>query len=284
MDNACRESILVFSKKNCCASLFTLEVKRNGKTIISKQIERNILSENIVRQEVREDGLVGTLFRPYSGSEVPAILVLGESDGGLDETTASLLAYHGYATLALSYFKHEKLPITLTEIPLEYFQKALSFLRNQDEINEKKIGVFGRSKGGELSLLLGSIFPEISFVISHTGGGVVFQGIGLKQNRITSSWSMGGIPLPFTKLSFLRNPLFLLSLFKKKVRRQPPSFLSLYEKALEKLRDNHPSIIPVENIKGPVLLISGTNDLVWPSTMMAERVIQQFKKKISLSS
>ncbi|MDI3409777.1 acyl-CoA thioester hydrolase/BAAT C-terminal domain-containing protein [Bacillus sonorensis] len=63
----------------------------------------------------------------------------------------------------------------MIEIPLEYFQKTLAWLLEQDGLNHERIGIFGRSKGGELALLIGSHFPGIRFVISHVGGESSFR-------------------------------------------------------------------------------------------------------------
>lgn len=95
---------------------------------------------------------------------------------------AGMLANYGYATFAIPYFQYKQLPKKLLEIPLEYFRKAIDWLGRQEGLHHRQIGICGRSKGGELALLIGSHFPEIRFVVSHVGGGVVFQGVGLKNS------------------------------------------------------------------------------------------------------
>ncbi|MDI5791271.1 acyl-CoA thioester hydrolase/BAAT C-terminal domain-containing protein [Bacillus licheniformis] len=37
------------------------------------------------------------------------------------------------------------------------------------------------------------------------------------------------------------------------------------------MKDDHPAIIKAELIKGPILLTSSTDDLVWPSASMNEK-------------
>ena len=39
------------------------------------------------------------------------------------------------------------------------------------------------------------------------------------------------------------------------------------------------ALIPVERINGPVLLISGTDDRVWPSSTMSDRVIARLRDR-----
>ena len=76
-------------------------------------------------------GLVGTLLVPPGGGRHPAVIVLGGSSGGLDESWAALLASHGITALALAYFRVPGmgLPAELVDIPLEYFASALAWLR-----------------------------------------------------------------------------------------------------------------------------------------------------------
>jgi pimeloyl-ACP methyl ester carboxylesterase len=87
------------------------------------------------------------------------VLVLAGSEGGLHESTAALLASHGQALLALTYFRAPGLPRQLTGIPLEYFARAIAWLRTQPEADSDRILVVGHSRGGELALLLGATYP-----------------------------------------------------------------------------------------------------------------------------
>ncbi|ETB70712.1 acyl-CoA thioesterase [Bacillus sp. CPSM8] len=272
------ESSCSFHKKSVNSSVYRIEVKQKERTILSKEIKRVLLSETVERQEVSENGLSGTFFRPLAVNRPPAVIVLGGSDGGLDETMAGMLANYGYATFAIPYFQYKQLPKKLVEIPLEYFRKAIDWLGRQEGLHHRQIGICGRSKGGELALLIGSHFPEIRFAVSHVGGGVVFQGVGLKKFRQTSSWSLDGAPLAFAPL-----PLFSLSqlwnMVTHKLTRQPHAFTDLYKKALRKVKEDHPAIIKAEHINGPILLTSGTDDLVWPSASMNEKIVERLKKK-----
>ncbi len=64
-----------------------------------------------------------------------------------------------------------------------------------------------------------------------------------------------------------------------KLTRQPHAFTDLYKKALRKVKEDHPAIIKAEHINGPILLTSGTDDLVWPSASMNEKIVERLKKK-----
>jgi dienelactone hydrolase len=78
------------------------------------------------------------------------------------------------------------------------------------------------------------------------------------------SWTEGGLPLSFLPYAFgsdYRN------------------IYGAYDNGLKAL-DQHPdAIIPVEKINGPVMLICGKADTLWPSCPMAEQVAQRLKAK-----
>jgi len=263
-----------FYKKTADPLICQVEVKQLERSS-QIRLERHIISDRVRRVEIHEDGVTGTWFQPKSPGKNPAILVLGGSDGGLDETMAGLLSNYGYAALALPYLRYKELPGKLRNLPLEYFYKSIQWLEQQEGVDNSKIGVFGRSKGGELALLIASQFSEIRYAISHVGGGIVYQGIGLTAG---SSWTIGGRPVAYAPLSLYR-PSVMWNILKHKALGKPVSFLPLYEQAMDRLESNHGSIIPVEKIKGPVLLTSGTDDGVWPSARMNEWIMNRLKDK-----
>ena len=210
---------------------------------------------------VRDNGLVATWYPPASGKRGPVILVLGGSEGGEGggKRLAEALAKQGYGVLALAYFKAEGLPEQLQEIPLEYFGKGVAWLQAQPLVDAGHIGLYGISKGGEAALLVASREPAIKAVVAVVPSSVVWQGINFANYAdIKSSFSLGGQPTPY--LAYDTGAPFT-------------SILDLYERSL-KFADQHPeAAIPVEKINGPVLLLSGKGDSMWPSSAMGDRVI-----------
>jgi len=56
-------------------------------------------------------------------------------------------------------------------------------------------------------------------------------------------------------------------------------YLGLYLGSLQDRQAVERAVIPVERINGPVLLASGADDAIWPSSMMCERVIERLKQR-----
>ncbi len=132
----------------------------------------------MVRQPVREGGLVGSLFLPGASAPRAAVLALGGAGGGLSEGAAEAFASEGFAALVLAYFGLEGLPRELVEIPLEYFEGAIAWLKGHPKVEAGRVAVVGNSKGGELALLLGATFPrDVGAVVGYAPSAVVWQGI-----------------------------------------------------------------------------------------------------------
>jgi dienelactone hydrolase len=193
---------------------------------------------------VDEHGFVGTFYLPEGAGPFPALLVLGGSGGAPDLPKAALLAAHGYATLAVTYFGRPPLPNVLAEIPLEYFETAIDWLQAHESVDAGKIGVLGSSRGGELALLLGATYPQLKAVVSYVGSGVVFPGYTRNPHALRPAWTYQGTPVPYSL-----SP-----------------------------EDADQATIAVERIKGPVLLISGEDDLQWPSTLLSDIAIARLEQ------
>lgn len=64
----------------------------------------------------------------------PGIIDIHGLGGGLFESRASLLANHGFATLALAYYQFEDLPQKPNELHLEYFEEAVNYMLQHPQV------------------------------------------------------------------------------------------------------------------------------------------------------
>jgi dienelactone hydrolase len=100
--------------------------------------------------------LFGQYFTPPDLGRRPAVIVWGGSEGALGESPAyaALLASHGIPALALAYVDEPGLPCSLTDIPLEYFVKAIHWLRGQSQVDPGRVWILSESRGTEAELLV----------------------------------------------------------------------------------------------------------------------------------
>jgi Acyl-CoA thioester hydrolase/BAAT N-terminal region/BAAT / Acyl-CoA thioester hydrolase C terminal len=177
-----------------------LEATAPDGTRATLTLERQIASPGVTRHPIRTASIVGTLFLPPGTGRFPAVLVVSGGGGGIEQFRAAILASHGYAALALGHFAVEGRPRGLVNIPLEYFETAIRWMRAQPWFDDRLLAVWGTSRGGELALLLGATFPEINAVAAWAPSGVVFWALGLAEpgdTRPRAAWTFRGKPLPF---------------------------------------------------------------------------------------
>lgn len=235
----------------------------------------------MVRQPVREGGLVGTLFLPTALAPRPAVLALGGAGGGLSEGAAETFASEGFAALALAYFGLDGLPSELVEIPLEYFEGAIAWLQRHPMVDAGRVAVVGNSKGGELALLLGAAYPgEVGAVVGYAASAVVWQGIAFDREVYyggpRSPWALRGRSVPF--VAWARpGAAEMIRMTESFLEDRPISTRDFYERALRDETAVAAAGIPVEKIEGPVMLISGTDDRLWPSTRLSEMAIERLE-------
>jgi len=234
---------------------------------------QRLASEGVTRIEVREEGLVGTLYLPAGSAPEshPAVMILNGSGGGINEPRAALYASRGYAAFALAYFKAPGLSDYISNTPLEYFQTGLRWLRKKVQPKHDFVAISGQSRGGELVLLLGATFPkEVSAVVAYVPGAVVHSGQNAcdpKIGREGPTWLLGGKPIPHvwennrtaTWAPFDEGPA---------PHRHEKAILTALQDpdAVARAR------IRVEDIEGPVMLLSGTDDGSWPSSLYSKMV------------
>jgi uncharacterized protein len=220
------------------------------------------LPDGVTAVDLRTNGLYGTLFMPAGRDKRPALLLIGGSEGGLDTISqmATSFAAEGFATLALAYWQAPGLPQTLENIPLEYFDRAVAWLQKHPRVAGGSIGMLGWSRGSEAALLTAVRNPQIRAVIGVAPSGVVWPGLNFRDYTAPKpAWTARGKPLQALTIDTTGYS-------------QGKPLAELFASNFPQL-DQHPeAVIPAERIRGGVLLISGGNDLIWPSTRFADRI------------
>lgn len=224
-----------------------------------------LLSCNYTIGAAQGDKIIDAKYYPPSGEPANvAIMFLGGSDGGFPRTDVEIYTTKGYPCFMVAYFGTANTPDHLEMIPLEYFEAAIERFKSYPEVGDKKIVLIGGSKGGELALLLASRYKQIEGVIARVPSSVVFQGIG----GPSSSWSYEGRPVPFV-------PYYKPFDDSTVVNNQ---WVELYKLSLTQTEAVEKAAIKVENINGPVLILTGKEDRMWPSSQMGDMIIQRLKE------
>lgn len=234
----------------------TYRIERDGETVGKTALSRTYpdFYEFI---EPDHPELEGALYEPADGGTGPGVVVLHGGYGGPSLAPAARLSARGYTVFAPQYFGAEGLPDGPNSIPIEYVRDAAMWLRDREPTSSERVGLFGTSQGGELALLAGSRFDVFGPVVSVNGSGLVLEGptADYRSWSGTSSWTFDGEPVPYVD---------------GEDRASAPA--SIDNEELEA------ASIPVESIDGRVVLVSGGDDLVWPSAELQGIAAERLNK------
>jgi dienelactone hydrolase len=217
--------------------------------------------------KVNEGTRVGIVARPKGASSpLPAVLAFGGSEGGTwyGEFMAYHLAQLGYVAFGAGYFGAPGLPQDLESVPLEILSDDLDYLASLPGVDPDRIAVLGASRGGELALLLGAHYTDrVSAVIAQVPSGYVW---GSTTALDLPAWTIMDKDVVFVPSSgawpdsykedgntyYVSTPAFL-----KDIAAASPADLAA-------------ATIPVGATSGPVLLLAGEDDKLWPSCALAD--------------
>lgn len=217
-------------------------------------------------------GKIDTHLYLSNSANQPLVVAFGGGSGGNDwernylkDKRDEFLA-RGFAVLAIGYFKTDQSPSSLDRISLNAISDTILHIAcRYPQLDTSRIILMGASKGGELVLNLASRFRYFKGVVALSTSHVSFPALTIAAN--TSSWQYNDqqvpyVPAPFKTLGpALRGDLY-----------RAFSMMLEDEKAVAVAE------IEVENINGPILILSGMRDDQWPATHMSQQIMNRLAK------
>jgi len=203
----------------------------------------------------------GTLCLPTGRGLHPAIIIVGGSNGGDNESSlASEFAEQGYVASSVEYFAGDGLPLAIASTPIEIVGDAVEVIRKRIDVDKRNVSLLGISRGGELALLVASHYPSVTAVVSIVGSPFSWGG---SEDGALPGWSFRGKSIPF--------------LSAQGVHSNGPISRDSLSRLMRDRRAVASAFIHLEKINGPVLFVSAGNDEVWDSATMARYAKQYIR-------
>ncbi|WP_082226496.1 acyl-CoA thioester hydrolase/BAAT C-terminal domain-containing protein [Microscilla marina] len=233
--------------------------------------------QNVRVIPVKESWIKGELYKntlPTGAKTTPVlkktvlITLSGFEGGHLPKASLLALAGKGYDVFSLAYVAPPSvLPDKISKIPIEYLAKAVNWLKTNTAYKDHSIVLLGVSKGAELALLYGSYYQNIDGIIAYSPSCLLLPGITSSSDPqpTQAPWSYQYKPLPFAPVKKLDKSAKIVT----------------YQKYIEPLLKNvevlKNAMIKVENIRCPLLLLTGTDDKMWGSEKMARLILYKLE-------
>ncbi|WP_438961891.1 acyl-CoA thioester hydrolase/BAAT C-terminal domain-containing protein [Nonlabens sp.] len=236
--------------------------------IVGYFIADSLLFDGVKSRTINENGFQANYFAKNISEKKAAIVLLGGGQWG--DYWGQEFANKGFIGVSLPYTGKEGLPKLTEEINLEYFEKALTWLGKQPEVHPDKIIVMGASRNAELSLLIASLFPKyVAGVIAYAPSSVSWSNTVLPYNSddLKPSWKYLGEDIPYIPMDKISGN------DSNKI-----GTLEYWKSGLVKTDYVTEATIKVEKINGPIILFSGKDDKVWPSSFMADMIEQRIEE------
>ncbi|MFC7098926.1 acyl-CoA thioester hydrolase/BAAT C-terminal domain-containing protein [Halobaculum marinum] len=224
---------------------------------------------------VDADGLVGIVYTPDGAGPHQPVIVLHGSGGYIPREYCQLLATQGYWTLGLQYFgPEEALSDDLNGVPIAYFERAVEWVQSRPETVDDGIGLVGISRGVEPAILTAASIDTSATVVGYGGSGfLVPSTVGPDV-----PWTRDGDPI----VSREQFDAFWSALHSTECGDwqdcsfdEPDAVCETVACVLDTVRETAENayeavMLPVEDIQGPVSLLTGKQDAVWNASAYSE--------------
>lgn len=232
--------------------------------------------------DVETDGFYGAYWENKEVCDCAIIAMLGDDpEDYMARSAVKWLWRQGINVLTMSPGKKD---YGHHNYPLERIETAISRLEAH---GNKKIAIAGASTTGTLALTAAAMFPQISLTVAMTPSDFVWQGFmqgkkdGCKEWPIEgeSLFSYHGKPLPYMPFCY-RHPQYW-QVIAAETKRTGDMVNS--RKLFDDSEAAHPirpeEYIPIENIRGKLMLIGAEDDVLWDTAKYIHRMEARLAEK-----
>lgn len=232
--------------------------------------------------DVETDGFYGAYWENKEVCDCAIIAMLGDDpEDYMARSAVKWLWRQGINVLTMSPGKKD---YGHHNYPLERIETAISRLEAH---GNNKIAIAGASTTGTLALTAAAMFPQISLTVAMTPSDFVWQGFmqgkkdGCKEWPIEgeSLFSYHGKPLPYMPFCY-RHPQYW-QVIAAETKRTGDMVNS--RKLFDDSEAAHPirpeEYIPIENIRGKLMLIGAEDDVLWDTAKYIHRMEARLSEK-----
>ena len=232
--------------------------------------------------DVGTAGFYGAYWACAGGSDCAVIAMIGDDpEDRLARSAAKWLCGRGVNVLTMSPAKKD---YGHHNYPLERMEAAISWLKAN---GNKKIGIAGASTTGTFALTAAAMFPEITLTIAMTPSDFVWQGFmqgkkdGCKEWPVEgeSLFSYAGKPLPYMPFCYQHPDYWHCIAAESKRTGDMVNSRKLFDDSEAAHPIEPEEYIPVENIRGKLLLIGAEDDALWDTAKYIRRMEKRLAEK-----
>ena len=216
------------------------------------------------------------------GSDAAIILMLGSGgSNALTRGVSKWLVRQGVNVLSLGPDKEEA---GYHSFPLERVESAIEFLKAQ---GNRRLGVLGASITTVPALTAAARFSDITLTIAVSPCDYVLQGFAQGKRDGCKEWPVGGesmltwegAPIPYVDYAYQHPDYWHTVQEETKGSGNMLAARKVFNDTEAKTPLCEEVMIPVENIRGHLLLIGCEDDCLWPTARYIRRMDERLKAR-----
>ena len=228
------------------------------------------------------DGFYGTYYPNPKGAKHAMIGLFGDDPNDfMAKCGAKWLHKNGVNVLCMSpdvkNYSH-------VNYPLERIETAIQWLKSH---GNQKIGIMGMSTAGMDSLAAASYFPDITLTFGLTASDFIWQGFEQGEKDGCKEWpvegeslfSYRGKPLPYMPFCYQHPDYWHCIAAESKRTGDMVNSRKLFDDSETAHPIEPEEYIPVENIRGKLLLIGAEDDALWDTAKYIRRMEKRLAEK-----
>ena len=232
------------------------------------------------------DGFQGCLYKSAKNTGKCIIVLLGQDGRDFMSRAAArwLTSYQDCSALCLALRQDPSQDPGISLWNLNTVSQAVSWLHSRDY---PKVGILGMSMQAVIALSAAARIPEISLTLAFSPCDYVPWGFrrGMVGNCKNAEYPTGkslltfkSQPLPFQEAAMEKEEYW--NLFKSQSRKHlEPHSIAVFDRCEAVHPVPREAFIPVENIRGAVILVGAEDDSMWNSTRYIYRMRKRLREK-----
>ncbi|XP_012705704.2 acyl-coenzyme A thioesterase 2, mitochondrial [Fundulus heteroclitus] len=231
--------------------------EEEGRVLAEATNERFLMGSGVSRVPVKEGNIRGVLFTPPGEGPFPAVLDLYTFGGGLSEKRAALLASRGFLVLTVALYGHDDQPKNIKEVHLDYFEETIKFLKKQNKVGSKGVGVISLSKSGDLALSIATYLPGVQAVV-----------------WINGCSANTALPLHYKEKQLL--PALTVDI-NKVISTESGALITKHVMHDPLTEEHKATLVPIERAAARFLFVASEDDLNWDSKAYLDEMVDRLK-------
>lgn len=232
--------------------------------------------------DVQSSGFYGAYWKCKEGADSAVVVMLGDDpEDYMARSAVKWLLKRGVNVLTMSPGKKN---YSHHNYPLERVERAVKWLKNN---GNKRVGIIGASTTGTLALTAASFFGDITLTVALTPSDFIWQGFeqgkkdGCKEWPVEgeSLFTYRGKPLPYMPFKYKHPEYWQTIQAESKRTGDMINSLKVFNDSEKDRPHPEEEMIKVENIKGKLVLVGASDDVLWNTVKYIRRMEKRLEEK-----